>query len=314
MSFGTYARCMFNSITACSREYYNFTNIICKNHSRDILGLIPESVKVFNGIKPETKNIITTDTANTCNQEVELLPFPITFLTANENGPYIHANNKLCIDTNQISNCVSTFIASKNLNSKGYNNRQIQDVIQTLIIYISDGSFNVSINNLNNNNGMMNYNMFSAQNAARLTANWLNPHTMISVVKVDRSIIEFPIAKLPLFYQAILFGFEFAEHTYNDGKPRLNLHPNCICNSNKKYIMIFNQSVDLPLYTNRPGAQYASPLVIAGTVSHDAMHPYSPFERSQVYTSNITNAVNKPPHCDHAETIISSPSPSAPPL
>lgn len=291
--------CMFNGISQCSRDYHNFTNIVCVKHANDIFQLKNVKLKLY-GSKEETKEIMTLTADMTCQNEYAVLPFPITLkpINANTTTRYQDSGYELCIDNTTIINSVSSYVNSRSLTTKGYSPAQNQAIIQTIITYISEGNF-TTVSPFESPVGNQNFNNFIAQNRSRLEVYWKSTPT-VTYVQAPLQFVQFSIDRLPVFYQAIFIGFEFSEHSYqrsNNPRPSNILIPNCYCSATSKMMFTFNQTRDLMIYRNIRGASYASPLIIMGVVFHTSMIPYSVFERPQVYPG-VTTISGGPPMCD----------------
>ncbi|UBZ25605.1 31k virion structural protein [Carcinus maenas nudivirus] len=286
--------CMFQGIKACSKEPINFTHVACSKHSRDCFHLSSKKMKLFSNVM-HNKMVMHTTVENACLQEYDLLPFPIAFKPSlNAGSPYEYNGQKLCINQTVMTDCITHFINEKNLSSKNYTAAQIQQVINALITYISDGSYQAL--NAFDNGAIQNYNTFLSQNQNRMKSYW-KPLSKVSVVLENNTIIQFPISAFPLFYQAMFVGFEISEHMFRQNQPAKYLIPNCILNCNKKMICTFNQSEDNLIYKDVPGVDYASPLILVGSVTHDSTTPYNQFEKPQAYPAGIYTTNSRPTNC-----------------
>ncbi|UVX94874.1 31K virion structural protein [Callinectes sapidus nudivirus] len=286
--------CMFNGISQCSRDYINSTKIVCSKHSRDIFALSGRTHKIYSD-RWHNKKVLNVSANSSCDREFNLLPFPIKITAAaNGNQNYTHNGNTLCVDRENMVTCVSSFIEEKNLTNRGYSPMQTQQIIHTIITYISDSSFHSNIYPYENV-ALYNYNNFLTNNKNRLTTHWTD-QTLIGVIGNNNNYVLFPLIKFPIFYQAMLVNIEISSHFYNNPNGLKTITPNCIFNCDLKMFRTFNQNDELRIFKDIPNTSYATPLVSCGTITHPNAFKYDDFERpdpiSGVFSSNT-----RPPAC-----------------
>ncbi|QBB28620.1 Vp39/31 k [Homarus gammarus nudivirus] len=299
-------QCMFNGITTCGRDALNFTNVVCAKHAREIYEISQRKCKMID-TRMREKHMVHVTSEN-YSPEYNYIPFPISIKADNGNGgsSYSYSGFKLCIDQKSLVNCISAFIGNRNLTTKGYSPQQIQQVVQSVIAYITDLSYNPSTvlidNSINfnyNNNITYNYNNFITFNRTRLMDYWKD-YDYVAIVQDTGAIINWPIKKLPIFYQSMLIGFEVAEHTYaavnGIAPPPRIMAPNSIINCITKMISSFNNTPDNVIYRDVAGTDVASPIVLCGRISHESQVAYNFFEKPEIYAGRFAG-VARPGAC-----------------
>lgn len=270
---------MFNGVSPCDRQFLNSSRVVCRRHGRDVFSLANLTRNIYS-YKEQTRHIAVLATQNNSREPVPFVPFPFKFVPSGNNAsPHTYNGHAICLDTDSLVNCVSSFITSKNLVNLGYSARQIQYITEILVSYIQDQGYVSACNS--DTQGALNFQMFKAHQSLRLQNFWAKPRVLIHVVTHNQTVIKFPIDKLPTFYQAILMNFEVSEHNYDVTSRRHNstLIPNCIANTKIKMIATFHQSSDLEICRYVPGADFVTPLVLSGKVTHNAFLPYEQFMR-----------------------------------
>lgn len=275
--------CMFNGIVACSRDYLNFSRVVCSKHAREVFN-ITGMVRRTQSYRNSVRDIVALASTEATRDPVQILPFPFHFIAksaSSSNSQHTYNGKQICLDTNSLVNSVTHFINIKNLLNKGYNARQIHTMTEIIIAYIQDQA--VFSQHTTNPQGAMNYQMFKVAQEEQLRNYWEKPMVTLKIVNYDNTMITFPLYKLPLFYQAMLIHFEVSEHNYtqiNKNRAYTNLISNVICNAATKYVETFNQTTDVEICRYVPGAvDFVSPLIFPGSATHTPNLNYEPFQR-----------------------------------
>lgn len=291
------AYCMFRGINRCSRESFNHTRVVCQKHAMEIFGIVRKSIRAFNTDYSSYDQVYLVKNQS-CKNEIPILPFPLKFISDATPGRFTSNGKKVCVDHIEITNTVTSFVNSKNLINAGYSDNNIQEVIQCIIMYISEENYTPT-NNLylgpNYTTLIQNYNGFNQMHKASLISYWQQSPAYLDV-NTDVDIIKFPVHCLPSFYQAMLPGFEFSQHDYNNGQPSLYQIPNIMANVTNQLIHTFNQSVDVEIFKYSEDVDVASALIFMGSVTQKATLPYAPFQRPTVIQINQERS-QRPPMC-----------------
>lgn len=273
---------MFTGIAGCSRDYLNFSRIVCTKHANDVFNLAP-SVKTVHSYRKYTTHTVTWTSPEATQDSVPLLPFPFKFdAAASSGGSTVHGSYSICIDKS-IVQAVASFISSKNLTSLGYSSQQRDQIIGVIVSYIQEQPNMAPMNPDANAALNFQFQLFAGYQKLRLENHWSKPQVNLKIVNDDDDLISFPISKLPIFYQAMLVNFEVAEHKYTSTtRPNVTILPNILCSAKAKNIITLNQSPDLEICRNVNGATYSSPLVLCGYVNHTNLMTYEPFQRPSI--------------------------------
>nr|WOZ57606.1 31K protein [Menippe mercenaria nudivirus] len=273
------SNCMFTGIAGCSREHLNFTRIVCSKHARDIFNISTRK-RVLYCYEQEHQTITALAQDETSKNSTIIAPFPFTFESGtNANTDFTYISRSICLNVPKMLSSISAFVNSKQLHKKGYSPAQVQEIAQMLASYIQ----NQPITSISSQNPglLINFQNFKAYQELPLKSYWGTgtESPLVNIALEDSSVINWPVAKLPLFYQALFVHFEFAEHVTQNG-PSLHLIPNVRINESEAAICTFNQSPYFKIYRDPSvHADYISPLILTGTVDHKTRIPYEVFNR-----------------------------------
>ncbi len=301
--FGGQNVCMFTGIKQCSRDPLNFTNVLCNRHAADVFSLKLKTCKLY-GRQNETNRHLALSTSYPVGEDYPIIPLPIKLVDAAnvQNGPFVHNNKKLCINTDVMHNVITTFLNKKDLINKGYSIEDIRKISNILNYFFGSGGV-APQNIMYGSSGIdsyapQRYLSFQSTNLGPLGSYWNGKNTektSLGIVDEQGNIIPFPVYKLPLFIQALLVGFEHSAHIYTNNA-NLFLVPNVIADLGKSCIHLFNESADNIVYRDTEDADYTTPLVILGEVSHLTNSPYRPFQKQAVLPGAYL-AISNPQYC-----------------
>ncbi|UVT30818.1 VP39 [Penaeus vannamei nudivirus] len=295
--------CMFYGIKPCSRDFFGFTRMICNKHASDIFSIKSSKINLC-GRRNTTITVNTITTDQPIIEAYPLMPFPIK-LVISGNGPYTYNGQTLCIDKEVIQNVIANFLTGKELTKRGYGSEDLRRLSQVLITYLSSGSFQSQGYfdgcTYTGDPSLNKYSMFMGSNDTKLQDYWAGrktDETLIGIIDNAGNVQQFPVAKLPLFYQAMLVNFEFSNHTYsqNLNLPGRYLVPNVIADTKSGTIHTFNVTQDNEIYRDCENANYATPLVCFGQVRHLTNSQFAPFQKPEVLPGMFVS-VNRPGHC-----------------
>lgn len=285
--------CMFKGLNKCGSDTLNFTRIMCKKHAQDIFNIRTQPFVLLDKEYHNKTIAVYTDNSG-CGKDVLIAPMPFKLKdnTSRVANDYSTATHTLCIDENSVADSVTSFIASKNLESRGYTQHQKRAIIETIVLYITDNTFqNSQLLTSTTMDASSSYSIFKAQNGLRLATYYDSGYT-VTIVNEDSRTVTWPICKLPIFYQALLIHFELSEHQFplEQGRNTRAILPNIIINFATKSISAYNETVELPIYRYSEKTSFASPLILTGTVIHRSRVPHNFHEKAQpisgVYGTN----------------------------
>lgn len=300
--------CMFSGIKACSRDYFGFTGIVCNKHASDIF-----EIKTITNHLCGRKNFTSTSVSITADYPIcdilPILPFPIKLkVDAVTTGPFTNNGRRLCIDKDGIYNTISNFLVSKDMNRKGYGSEDVRRISQILVTYISSGNFQAQENiqglTYYGDASTPKYAMFSSYNTSALEAYWAKrrtDETLVGIVDDNGYIINFPVVKMPLFYQAMFVNFEFSHHTYsNTANANTTGHyliPNVIADTKTSSVHTFNVTQDNEIYRCTDNSTYSTPLIFHGIVRHLTNSHFEPFQKPEVLPGSFAS-LDRPGFCN----------------
>lgn len=294
---------MFAGALRCgSSTFKNKSRIMCDLHFSQIMNMST----VADTLIPLSSNGLVTVHKTVLSQPLgpgrHIMPFPFRLvdgpLVAPTHDPtnrfhpdnYTSHGRKLCL-RNEISQDLSDFLYSGNLRTH-YTDQQIGTIRDILIYWISGGAIVNCVNQWNANL----YTQFYSSCRTGLSLYWKGYNTMIGAYNnvVVGQLFRFEVAKLPIFYQAMLQNVEISNYTYLNA-PTVNTVPNAFLDTITKSFRLVNDQ-DRATYIQTGNATWATPLIMMGGKEQGSNTSYKLFSRPP--PSDIdSNFVSAPARC-----------------
>lgn len=278
------SNCVFEQLGRCSinREM----GIVCREHARQIFGIgLMNAVLALPTGETRLHGLVATESRST------FLPFPYEF---DWNKGKLNTEKRPChLKQEDMMNEIKDYIKQSEI----YSPAIAYSVESALLSLISDGT----IYNQALPQASYNYHVFCNQNiVSYLQKRWKNCWVTVKHFrkdvnnKIDRKIIdfsEFPVDKLPVFYQIMLV---YLPMSYNTVDSKTNpdavntaelLTPRIILNADLYRFEYCNHQDPSKLYLLRGNATSATPLVLTGKQEHK--HSIELFKQSSYYSYSM---------------------------
>ncbi|KAG8036183.1 hypothetical protein G9C98_004763, partial [Cotesia typhae] len=278
------SNCVFEQLGKCSinREM----GIVCREHARQVFGIgLMNAVLALSTVETRLHGLVATEPRTT------FLPFPYEFDWVRGK---LNKEVKPCrIDQEDMFMAIKDYVRQ----SETYSPAWAYSVESALLSLISDGTvYNQALPQAS-----YNYHVFCNQNIrSYLLKRWNNCWVTVKHFKknvdngIDRNSIEFtefPIDKLPVFYQIMLM---YLPMSYNTIDEKTNpdatntaelLTPRIILNADQHRFEYCNNQDPSRFYLLRGNATSATPLVLAGRQEHK--YSIELFKQSSYYSYSM---------------------------
>ncbi|XP_044585246.1 uncharacterized protein LOC123265513 [Cotesia glomerata] len=278
------SNCVFEQLGKCSinREM----GIVCREHARQVFGIgLMNAVLALPTGETRLHGLVATEARTT------FLPFPYEFQWK---GGALNKDEKPCrFNQEEMITVIKDYVRQSEI----YSPELAFRVESALLSLISDGAmYNKALPQAS-----YNYHVFCNQNIrSYLLKRWKNCWIAVKHFekgannKINKNVIkfdEYPVNKLPVFYQIMLM---YLPMSYNTVDTNTNpdatitselLTPRVILNADQHRFEYCNNQDPSKLYLLRGNATSATPLVLAGRQEHK--YSIELFKQSSYYTYSL---------------------------
>uniref|UniRef100_A0AAU8GBW1 Uncharacterized protein n=1 Tax=Faxonius propinquus nudivirus TaxID=3139431 RepID=A0AAU8GBW1_9VIRU len=241
-------KCMFAGALTCgSRMSGTKASIVCDLHFDKIFRMkVQDDLLVSSsGQITPTKLVFTEDPGDPSN----VMPFPFKFT---------NNNTELCLDDNALIGLIHNFIVS-NSNLRHVQQEDIDRIVHILATWISSGQYV----NLASGNSPMDFLQFTYAYENHLQKSW--EKCWITVMDDNQSTFNFPMSKMPIFYQVLFDHMECSTiKSSNASIPIIGIPPNIVLNSKEMKFVTLKTDGPNKIFLHKDGATFASPIIMAG--------------------------------------------------
>ncbi|UBZ25498.1 31k virion structural protein [Crangon crangon nudivirus] len=251
--------CQFSRFLKCSNSSRNRTGLVCDHHLAQIycLEVITDKVVSSDTVMDTTKLCATYPATNM----IFPFPFDIKPIAAQliPQAEYTHNGMQICLDTGNLFSSVETFLNTRQL-GRTYNADTLLKIRDVIAAWISSGT-NPTQRSSECLTDIMTY---KSNNQTSLSKH--HEGVFLTIATNGMVPVDFPMAKLPMLYQAIFANLEYSFISAPQGAAwyAYNLTPNLLFSTHLKGVMIENINEVNRFYVMANGATWASPLIATG--------------------------------------------------